>query len=1715
MPTFLSSNQLRSYYSPSLSTQTQQSYLTGQPRNFYEESTNNILTAGLITGGVLAAGWIPTKSGRVWDKYVASLRGIESYSPGGVLRTFQLSNFFSQFESAVQRGTHVSPSMFRKNVHLTDYIHSLDLLSKARLQREGVTLRGGRLFWGQGEEVALRYASAIRTPLSVWDPLGKSLTTSSWVGAGWTVGLGAKIPSPQHIFTFRQPFFDKPNILNPLIEGLPSQIIGAQTRLGYTGRWAGALGTELVGRFNRLLEMPYGLIEGLPGAKYLPKLAVKSGTGGEMFARMVGKFGIALPAAYMGYQMLDWAVRRSDTLSGTILDEGITAGIATAGVKANIAASRIAQISGLQRYREFQEEVAPGSTSLQKLLAFPLMGALGAGGIAYGAKLVQMTTLQARGMSAHEALTVAELSAREFGTGKNIASRTMRKMALAGPESLYYRSDTLGKAWRRLFEPIVEGGEQLAFRKLGWKLGPTKLAAIGGALAGLALVAPFLPGALIPEKSPEELEDIYSGRQEIAVRRGRWWEAGRSAFEGCLTKQACLILSDGTLENAELIRPGHKLLNKKGRSVRVLKVFTREVNEQVYKFSTSYGQEALTSITGNHQLLVVYCPYYFKLDKTKPQKMWMPSSSIKKDGRYRLFMPYYSPREITKTVDLERISGFTFLNGRWFRPFKDCKGLEADLEILEWGQFSPKSKSRKEKLLYLQEKYNLTYSQIRYRLADIRKHKKQGLLFRKRLVPDNLLPILSLDYSLGLFCGFYAAEGSVTSRRITFALHREEKEYVDTLQDLAKRLFGLKIYTHSTSKNGIEVILYSSLVAKLIKWLVPGLAKEGTKRLNPEIFDAPNGFILGFLEGVIKGDGSIRDNAIRIGMHPCPLLRQMQLLLSRLHIFAALGKITKTQKGYLVQELRIPKTSTYLLNQVIPLKLLKVGEITKLPERQYGYTEVDGGFAISIHSIFQEHYEGIVYDFQVEEDESFLSPGFTLHNSNETYFRPHWFPRMLMRAREKGIWGREEGTISPLEKFWKKEFTYELEQRHYQDRPYPVSSSPFEDVPLIGPILANTLGRVIKPPVYMHEEDWRTEGGVIAPSPRYGQRIATEIGEQPGPPPVTPFGIKGTIGEQVYRMTEMAGLFGFTATSIKEALTGTPDLFDQEMQLESARRIAGYEREYWDLEIGGGLGATEAWRRFFPHRRRQIPLYNPIPNMAAEWLPGAGDKSPDFRTGDPWAKVPEGELRLPGVGYEARYPELEGIEPSKYPLIHRWKILADVAPYSEKYGKHLSMVRAARKRRDWTDYEENLFQQTLEQIKAKKQRKEFREYQYLSPTGGIKRSSEESSSLLTQLNEIKKAGVEEPGLFKKLFGGYWELLSHNAETALDQMTPVSPGAKLVHERTAIESYEREQLYGTQSAFWQHPYTHFVRPSAYLTAASLGFKGVPGHIQSRRELEEYFDVLKYVKYSRLANIARLAEDTKATKEFESKKDETLFGINPYTRNYSSIFRSLPRRERDYFNAFAEAESGEERARILQMVPENEKALYIARWQLAFADDVRRAEKANLLTEDQLSEASEYVEQIYSEAKVEGYPSSKKEMGEFIETRLSDEKYGDWYRRTKILPNIPLPGMDFVGWHPSVDLEDLKLKVVQSLGEDQHDYNLWPSQAQTLMNKPYINEEAVEEVLNPPDLSADEMRSRIDELLMANQMKASIFTRTTWGNGGLVVNIDHQEDYGREK
>jgi hypothetical protein len=165
---------------------------------------------------------------------------------------------------------------------------------------------------------------------------------------------------------------------------------------------------------------------------------------------------------------------------------------------------------------------------------------------------------------------------------------------------------------------------------------------------------------------------------------------------------------------------------------------------------------------------------------------------------------------------------------------------------------------------------------------------------------------------------------------------------------------------------------------------------------------------------------------------------------------------------------------------------------------------------------------------------------------------------------------------------------------------------------------------------------------------------------------VNPYGVGSTATDLWYRATEMGGIYGFSANMFAGI-----DTNKRNMSLANAQRMTSYNRAFWDMEMGGvGGDFSEIFRRYVPRDVEQG--YNPYKNTMPDWMPGV-DYYLDFQHGDPYQKIKRGEMRLPGRAYES-LNKLHSDQFGEYGAFDRFKILADVAPYSTEYRQWRQVV---------------------------------------------------------------------------------------------------------------------------------------------------------------------------------------------------------------------------------------------------------------------------------------------------------------------------------------------------------------------------------------------------------------------------------------------------------
>lgn len=127
------------------------------------------------------------------------------------------------------------------------------------------------------------------------------------------------------------------------------------------------------------------------------------------------------------------------------------------------------------------------------------------------------------------------------------------------------------------------------------------------------------------------------------------------------------------------------------------------------------------------------------------------------------------------------------------------------------------------------------------------------------------------------------------------------------------------------------------------------------------------------------------------------------------------------------------------------------------------------------------------------------------------------------------------------------------------------------------------------------------------------------------------------IGEQYNWLGEIAGLKGF---ALQQFVTGHAN--ENARIIESSGYAYGFSNNFWEENMGGlGANMSEIIRRFIPKRNNNTEYVNPIRNTMPSWMPGSNYFT-DFKHGDPYSKIMNGEERLPGEGYE-RLHNIKGL----------------------------------------------------------------------------------------------------------------------------------------------------------------------------------------------------------------------------------------------------------------------------------------------------------------------------------------------------------------------------------------------------------------------------------------------------------------------------------------
>lgn len=247
-----------------------------------------------------------------------------------------------------------------------------------------------------------------------------------------------------------------------------------------------------------------------------------------------------------------------------------------------------------------------------------------------------------------------------------------------------------------------------------------------------------------------------------------------------------------------------------------------------------------------------------------------------------------------------------------------------------------------------------------------------------------VLDSIPVGPSLGRLLGLYLAEGTCSEDRVVFSLHAKEESLGAEIVALVRGLFGVggKLAHSRKRPNNLRVVFSNSTLSATLKAMVPG--NTYSKRVPGFLMAADEATRLATLLGWMAGDGHIKDvkrknkNEISMrGVSASPgLARDMTTLAISCGLKASCCKRKARGRSRVAYDIYLAGRKAVSLCPQLAGALTDGRRLTDTctSRTQYGYTR-------AVKKLDRRPVERMtVYDFEVEEDHSFVAGGLTVHN---------------------------------------------------------------------------------------------------------------------------------------------------------------------------------------------------------------------------------------------------------------------------------------------------------------------------------------------------------------------------------------------------------------------------------------------------------------------------------------------------------------------------------------------------------------------------------------------------------------------------------------------------------------------------------------------------------------------------------------------------------------
>lgn len=437
--------------------------------------------------------------------------------------------------------------------------------------------------------------------------------------------------------------------------------------------------------------------------------------------------------------------------------------------------------------------------------------------------------------------------------------------------------------------------------------------------------------------------------------------------------------------NIEDLEVGDKVYSHRGKIRKINEKMVNNYDGPIINFELN--NKISFSSTPNHPFLIS-----LRKDKhglSKPE--WMSADEIYKLSYKRKYDHYDGIEEKFEEAKKLRDSGKTY------QKIADILGIQ-NSRIISWlsKNQKPKTIKRKDKTLKNDIFFMIPIIEEENKeelIIDIRDFISYGVIKKGFIYTQNpsnkekvwgekhkIKNILEVDKDFCLLSGYYIAEGSTNS----FSFNKNETDYHEDVISIMKSKFDkdIKIYENDNS-DGVSLRYNSKILNLLFKKF---FGKNAYDKHIPECFmSLPNSHIKELIKGYWRGDGYYSSNGCRyhVSMSSVSkkLLEQIKLLLLRFGIMSSLHKRKRCQvmSFYNREDYEFDSVcyDIVITGEYARTFLSEIADIkdVEYPKRYNNFEYKDDKFMyVKLNDVNITHYIGKRYNFEVEEDNSYLVP---------------------------------------------------------------------------------------------------------------------------------------------------------------------------------------------------------------------------------------------------------------------------------------------------------------------------------------------------------------------------------------------------------------------------------------------------------------------------------------------------------------------------------------------------------------------------------------------------------------------------------------------------------------------------------------------------------------------------------------------------------------------